>query len=68
MASDTAPRLLDLTAGGQYIGVSRSRMYQLVKAGEIRSVHIGKLHKVAVAELDEYIARRMDAEQDNERD
>lgn len=57
-----SPRLLDLATAGRYIGISRSRMYQLVRAGEIRSVHIGKLHKVAVAELDDYIARRIDAE------
>jgi excisionase family DNA binding protein len=49
-------RLLSLEDGGQYLGgISKRRMYQLIETGEIRSVHVGRLHRVAVEELDRYV-------------
>jgi len=48
-------RLLSLEEAGEYLGISRRRAYQLVGAGEIRSVHVGRLHRVAIEELDKYV-------------
>lgn len=55
-------RLLTLADAGDYLGISRARMYQLVKAGEVKSVHVGKLHRIAVEELDVYVSRLQRAE------
>jgi excisionase family DNA binding protein len=32
-------------------------MYDLLAAGEITSVHVGRLHKIPVAALEAYVAR-----------
>jgi excisionase family DNA binding protein len=38
------------------LGIGRTTMYALVMAGEVRSVTIGRLRRVPVQCLDEYIA------------
>lgn len=50
-------RLLTLTDGGEYLGISRSRMYQLVNRGVLKTVHVGRLHRIAIEELDSYVDR-----------
>jgi excisionase family DNA binding protein len=43
------------------IGVSRSKIYELISAGEIPSVTVGKSVRVPVAALNEWIGRRLAA-------
>jgi excisionase family DNA binding protein len=39
------------------LGIGRTFMYQLLSAGEVASVHVGRLHKVPVAALKDYVER-----------
>ena len=41
----------------QLLGVGRTRIFDLIKLGELRSVKIGGSRRVPAAALDEYIAR-----------
>ncbi|WP_445187196.1 helix-turn-helix domain-containing protein [Pseudonocardia sp. Cha107L01] len=40
--------------------ISRTTMYRLVKEGQIKTVRIGWLHRVRVAELERYVDRLHD--------
>lgn len=40
------------------LGISRSKLYEFIAAGEIRSIHIGRLRKIPVAAIDEFLASR----------
>ena len=40
------------------MGISRSRLYEFIAAGEIRTIRIGRLRKIPVAAIDEFLATR----------
>lgn len=44
------------------IGMSRSRVYELIASGEIPSVKIGNVRRVPVDMLREWVARNVDAQ------
>jgi excisionase family DNA binding protein len=39
------------------LSVSRTRVYELIRSGQLRSVRVGKLRRVPARSLDEYVAR-----------
>ena len=51
-------RVLTVSDAAHCLGISRSKLYQFIAAGEIRTIHIGRLCKVPVEALDEFIASR----------
>lgn len=50
--------LLTVVEAARRLGIGRTLMYELLDAGEIASVHIGRLHKVPVEALQDFIERR----------
>ena len=48
------------------LGVGRTLMYSLVMSGEIESVTIGRLRRVPVECLTEYVTRLRDAQQSDQ--
>lgn len=40
----------------QFLGVSRGKTYQLINAGELKSVKIGGCRRVRADDLQEYVA------------
>lgn len=50
------PLLLTIPQAAAELTISRSRLYELIAQGEIRSVHIGALHRIEPAALREYVA------------
>jgi excisionase family DNA binding protein len=50
--------LLSVVEAARRLGIGRSLMYELLGSGEVRSIHIGRLHKVPVAALFEFVARK----------
>lgn len=40
------------------LGISRSKLYEFIAAGEIRTIRIGRLRKIPVAAIDEFITSR----------
>ena len=52
-----APLLLKPEEAAEALGIARTRVYQLLRAGEIRSVKIGKVRRIPVAALQAYVER-----------
>ena len=48
--------LLTAEEAAHLIGVGRSKMYELIASGAIKSVKIGVLRRVPVAALEDYVA------------
>ncbi len=51
-------RVFSVVEAAAILGISRSKLYQFIAAGEIRSIRIGRLRKIPVAAIDEFIASR----------
>lgn len=49
--------LITLPAAARLLGVSRSKLYELVAAGELPTVRIGRSRRIAVADLEEFVRR-----------
>ena len=49
--------LLTVPEAADRLGLGRSFMYVLVQRGEIPSLKLGRARRVAVAELENYVAR-----------
>ncbi|MFY1689236.1 helix-turn-helix domain-containing protein [Plantactinospora sp. WMMB782] len=52
--------VLTIEEAAQRLGIGRTTMYALVMNGEIRSVTIGRLRRVPVRCLDEYVTTLLD--------
>jgi excisionase family DNA binding protein len=57
MAEAPARFLLSITAAAECLGVKRSMMYQLIDAGEVTTVKIGRRRLVTAESLQAYVQR-----------
>jgi excisionase family DNA binding protein len=53
--------LLTIPEAVKALGVSRSVLYQLLDAGEVVSIKIGRSRRVPVITLEDFVARRLAA-------
>jgi excisionase family DNA binding protein len=51
--------LLTIPEAAQVLGVSRSIFYQLVQAGEVVTIKVGRSRRVPVVALEQYVAARL---------
>lgn len=51
-------RVFSVTEAAAVLGIGRSKLYELIAAGELRTIHIGRLCKVPVDAIDEFLATR----------
>ena len=58
------PLLLTVDQAAEQLQISRARLYQLLSQGTIRSVHIGRLHRIPAEALAEYVDRLRSAPAD----
>lgn len=57
-ALSTTPRLLlRVEEAAKALAISRTALYELLRAGEIPAIHIGRSVRVSVASLEAYVAR-----------
>jgi excisionase family DNA binding protein len=49
--------MLSVADAARCLSVGRSTMYELIRSGEIESVHIGRLHRVPADCLHEFVER-----------
>jgi excisionase family DNA binding protein len=49
--------LLTVEAAAARLSISRSRMYALLKTGDVTSVRVGRLRRILASELDAFTAR-----------
>ncbi|MCB2175943.1 MAG: helix-turn-helix domain-containing protein [Actinomycetales bacterium] len=50
--------LLTVAEAAHRLGVGRTLMYELLDAGVVKSIHIGRLHKIPVWALSEFVERQ----------
>ncbi|MFG3300991.1 helix-turn-helix domain-containing protein [Micromonospora chersina] len=53
-------RMLKVEQAAARAQLGRTRMYELIKTGEIQSVKIGRSRRIPVEALDAYVARLVD--------
>jgi excisionase family DNA binding protein len=49
--------LLDVASAAGVLGLGRTKLHELIAAGEVRSVKIGRRRLIPMAALDEYVDR-----------
>jgi excisionase family DNA binding protein len=57
----TNQRLLTPEQAASWLSVGRTKIYELMGAGELESVRIGASRRIPVAALDEFVGRLRDA-------
>ncbi len=55
--------LLRVEDAAERLGIARTLMFRLIKDGDVESVRIGRLRRVPVASLEEYVDRLRRAHQ-----
>jgi excisionase family DNA binding protein len=55
--ADCPVLLLRVEVAAEKLGIARTLMYRLVQSGEVESVRVGRLRRVPVACLEEYVDR-----------
>jgi len=64
--TDTDPRqhrlLLRLPEAARALGIARSTLYQLLAAGALPTIHIGRAVRIPAKALDDFITRHADTE------
>ena len=50
-------RLVTIPAAAQLLGVSRSKLYELLGEGALPTVRIGRSRRIAIADLDAFVQR-----------
>lgn len=53
----TFPELLTLAQVAERMQVSRWIVYQLIWSGELRSVHLGRCHRIRAKDFEDYLER-----------
>jgi excisionase family DNA binding protein len=56
--NESAPILFSVLEAARSCGIGRTKLLELVAAGEIRTIRIGKRRLVPRAELERYVASR----------
>jgi excisionase family DNA binding protein len=55
---ERSPRLLlTVEEAADRIGICRSNMFKLIRSGDVKSVKVGRLRRVAPAALEDYVRR-----------
>jgi excisionase family DNA binding protein len=62
MATGTLIKLLTVVEAARVLGISRSKLYELLADGEIPSVRIGRSRRITMSALEEFIADHSDQE------
>lgn len=58
MVTDVTPILLNEVGARAYLGgMSRDKLYKLVRTGEIKAIHIGRSLRFSVQDLTDYVVR-----------
>lgn len=60
------PILFKPTEAARALGIGRSKLYELLQAGELESVHIGACRRIPADSLNALVARLRSAEVDAE--
>lgn len=56
------PRLVKVTVAAGMLGVGRSTVYELIRRGELETVHIGRACRVPTAAIQRFVDRLRDTD------
>jgi excisionase family DNA binding protein len=56
MATATVVQLLTIVDAARHLGISRSKLDELLAAGELPSVRIGRTRRITMSALEEFLA------------
>ena len=59
-ASERHVRLVTIPVAAQLLGVSRSKLYELLGEGALPTVRIGRSRRIAIADLEAFVGRCRD--------
>lgn len=59
MNAGVSDELLRVEQVGQILGVGRTKLYEMVRTGELPVIRIGRLVRVPRAELDRWLGERL---------
>lgn len=59
-STDRQIRLLTIPAAAGLLGVSRSKLYELLAEGALPTVRIGRSRRIAIADLEVFVRRSRD--------
>ena len=62
MATATVVQLLTIVDAARHLGISRSKLYELLADGELPSVRIGRTRRISMTALEEFVADHTDRE------
>ncbi|MGN9841604.1 excisionase family DNA-binding protein [Nonomuraea sp. H19] len=57
MTTNIAPLLLRPEEAADYLGIGRTKVYELIRSGALRSVRIGTLRRVPATALTEFVTQ-----------
>ena len=57
-AAGVAPLLLTIPQAAAVLAIGRTTVYELIGAGDLEAVHIGRSARVPVAALEDYVERQ----------
>ncbi len=60
--SDGDLQLVSLSDAARFLCVSRGTLYDLLRTGQLASVHIGRLRRIPLGELRRFVAARLESE------
>jgi excisionase family DNA binding protein len=60
MATGTIVKLLTVVEAARELGISRSKVYELLADGELPSVRIGRTRRISVTALEEFVSAHTD--------
>jgi excisionase family DNA binding protein len=60
MATGPIVKLLTVVEAARELGISRSKVYELLADGELPSVRIGRTRRIAVTALEEFVTAHTD--------
>lgn len=60
--ADDLPLLLTVEQTSRKLHIGRSRVFELIATGELRSLSIGRSRRIPTAECERFITARMEAE------
>jgi excisionase family DNA binding protein len=56
------PQLLTIVDAARLLGISRSKLYELLADGELPSVRIGRTRRISTSDLEEFVVAHTDRE------
>ena len=57
--------LLSVSEAGHRLHVSRPVLYDLIRSGKLRSLRVGRVHRIPVWALDEFVAAELSGSPDD---